>query len=62
MVNFDEMYDVIVVGFGISGGWVVKEFCENGMKILVFERGWMIKYIEDYLIVNMDFWDFKFKG
>jgi len=62
MANPDEMYDAIVVGSGISGGWAAKELCENGMKTLVLERGRMIKHIEDYPTANMDPWDFKFKG
>lgn len=62
MAKPDEMYDAIVVGSGISGGWAAKELCENGMKTLVLERGRMIKHIEDYPTANMDPWDFKFKG
>ncbi|WP_371193812.1 GMC oxidoreductase [Glaciecola sp. SC05] len=34
-----EIYDVIVVGSGITGGWAAKEFCEKGFKTLVIERG-----------------------
>lgn len=34
-----EIYDVIVVGSGITGGWAAKEFCEKGFKTLVLERG-----------------------
>ncbi|KMT64859.1 GMC family oxidoreductase [Catenovulum maritimum] len=33
------MFDVIVVGSGITGGWAAKEFCEKGFKTLVIERG-----------------------
>lgn len=62
MANPNEMYDAIVVGSGISGGWAAKELCENGMKTLVLERGRMVKHIEDYPTANMDPWDFKFKG
>lgn len=36
-VKKNMIYDVIVIGFGMSGGWVVKEFCEVGLKILVLE-------------------------
>lgn len=32
-------FDAIVVGSGISGGWVAKELCERGLKVLVLERG-----------------------
>ncbi|MEH6406177.1 MAG: GMC family oxidoreductase [Leeuwenhoekiella sp.] len=56
------MYDAIVVGTGISGGWAAKELCEKGLKTLVLERGRMVKHIKDYPTMNMDPWDFKFKG
>ena len=32
-------YDAIVVGSGISGGWAAKELCEQGLKVLMLERG-----------------------
>ncbi len=60
--NTSELYDAIVVGSGISGGWAAKELCENGMKTLVLERGRMIEHIKDYHTMNMDPWDFEFKG
>ena len=56
------MYDAIVVGSGISGGWAAKELCENGLKTLVLERGRMVEHIKDYHTMNMDPWDFKYKG
>jgi choline dehydrogenase-like flavoprotein len=62
MANPNDMYDAIVVGSGISGGWAAKELCENGLKTLVLERGRMVKHIEDYPTANLDPWDFKFKG
>ena len=34
-----KIYDAIVVGSGITGGWAAKEFCEKGLKTLVLERG-----------------------
>lgn len=62
MIKPDEMYDAIVVGSGISGGWAAKELCENGLKTLVLERGRMVEHIKDYHTMNMDPWDFEFKG
>ncbi|WP_396598097.1 GMC oxidoreductase [Dokdonia sp. R86516] len=56
------MYDAIVVGSGISGGWAAKELCENGMKTLVLERGRMVNHIEDYPTMHKDPWDFELKG
>ena len=32
-------FDAIVVGSGMSGGWVAKELCERGLSVLVLERG-----------------------
>ncbi|MDC7994851.1 GMC oxidoreductase [Altibacter sp. HG106] len=62
MANLNEIYDAIVVGSGISGGWAAKELCENGLKTLVLERGRMVRHIEDYPTANLDPWDFEFKG
>src|SRR5688572_30251795 len=42
-------FDAIVVGSGMSGGWVAKELCERGLKVLVIERGKKITHGEDYL-------------
>ena len=42
------MFDAIVVGSGISGGWVAKELTEKGLKVLVLERGPNVVHGEDY--------------
>jgi len=42
------MFDAIVVGSGISGGWVAKELTEKGLKVLVLERGPNIEHVTDY--------------
>ncbi|WP_299530348.1 GMC oxidoreductase [Ulvibacterium sp.] len=60
--NPNTIYDAIVVGTGISGGWAAKELCENGLKTLVLERGRMVKHIEDYPTMNDDPWDYEFRG
>lgn len=41
-------FDAIVVGSGISGGWVAKELCERGLKTLVIERGRDVNHRVDY--------------
>lgn len=56
------MYDAIVVGTGISGGWAAKELCENGLKTLVLERGRMVTHIKDYPTANLDPWDMPNNG
>ncbi|WP_223552224.1 GMC oxidoreductase [Aestuariivivens sp. NBU2969] len=58
----DQVYDAIVIGTGISGGWAAKELCENGLRTLVLERGRMVKHIEDYPTANKNVWDFKYRG
>ena len=57
----DEIYDAIVIGTGISGGWAAKELCENGLKTLVLERGRMIEHIKDYPTMYNDPWDFEYR-
>lgn len=61
-MNENVVYDAIVVGTGITGGWAAKELCENGLKTLVLERGQMVKHVEDYKTMNDDTWDYAFKG
>ena len=61
-MNKENTFDAIVIGTGISGGWAAKELCERGLKTLVLERGRMVEHIKDYPTMNMDPWDFKFKG
>jgi choline dehydrogenase-like flavoprotein len=45
----DQNYDAIVVGSGISGGWAAKELTENGLKVLLLERGENIEHITGYV-------------
>ncbi|GMN06567.1 GMC family oxidoreductase [Croceitalea sp. MTPC5] len=61
-MNQNTVYDAIVVGTGITGGWAAKELCENGLKTLVLERGPMVRHIEDYKTMHDDPWDYKFRG
>lgn len=41
-------FDVIVVGSGMSGGWIAKEMSEKGFKVAVIERGRKIEVEKDY--------------
>ena len=41
-------FDAIVIGSGMSGGWVAKELAERGLKTLVIERGRHIEHGADY--------------
>src|SRR3990170_1879139 len=58
----DNVYDAIVVGSGISGGWAAKELCEKGLKVLMLERGRNIEHIKDYVNANKETWEFPHRG
>ena len=55
----DHLYDAIVIGSGISGGWAAKELCEKGLKTLVLERGRNVEHIKDYTTAMTPPWGFK---
>ena len=42
------MFDAIVIGSGMSGGFAAKELCEKGLKVLLIERGRRIEHGTDY--------------
>lgn len=56
--NEEVTYDAIVVGSGISGGWSAKELTENGLKVLMLDRGRMVNHVTDYVTANMEEWEF----
>jgi choline dehydrogenase-like flavoprotein len=58
----DNVYDAIVVGSGISGGWAAKELTEKGMKTLMLERGRQVEHIKDYVNANKAPWEFPHRG
>ena len=57
-----KVYDAIVIGSGISGGWAAKELCDNGMKTLLLERGRDVKHLEDYPTALKNPWDFPHRN
>lgn len=57
-----NMYDAIVIGSGISGGWAAKELCEKGLKTLVLERGRDVQHIKDYPSANLRRWELPHRG
>jgi choline dehydrogenase-like flavoprotein len=57
-----NIYDAIVIGSGISGGWAAKELCEKGLKTLVLERGRQVDHLKDYPTANKNPWDFPNRG
>lgn len=55
-------YDAIVIGSGISGGWAAKELTERGLRVLMLDRGRMVRHREDYPTEHMPAYEFKFRG
>lgn len=55
-------YDAIVIGSGISGGWAAKELTEQGLTVLMLERGRNYEHVKDYVTANKDPWEFPHHG
>lgn len=58
----ENVYDAIVVGSGISGGWAAKELTEKGLKTIMLERGRNIEHIKDYKNATKHPWEFPHRG
>ena len=58
----DNVYDAIVVGSGISGGWAAKELTEKGLKVIMLERGENIEHVKDYVNATKGRWAFPHRG
>ncbi len=57
-----NVFDAIVIGSGISGGWAAKELCEKGLKTLVLERGRDVKHVKDYPTTTKHPWEMPHRG
>ena len=55
-------YDAIVVGSGISGGWAAKELTEQGLNVLLLERGKNVEHIKDYVNATKPPWAYPHRG
>ncbi len=58
----DNVFDAIVVGSGISGGWAAKELTEKGLKTIMLERGRDVKHVTDYKNATKGPWEFPHRG
>jgi Choline dehydrogenase and related flavoproteins len=58
----ENVYDAIVVGSGISGGWAAKELTEKGLKTLLLERGRNVEHVKDYVDAGKAPWEFPHRG
>ncbi len=55
-------FDAIVVGSGVSGGWAAKELTEQGLKVLVLERGKQVEHQKDYTTEHTPVWQLPYSG
>lgn len=55
------VYDAIVIGSGITGGWAAKELCEKGLRVLMLERGRMVEHGVDYPTAFKEDWQLPFR-
>jgi len=53
-----KVYDAIVVGSGISGGFAAKELCELGLETLILERGRNLEHGAGYITEHKQDWEF----
>src|SRR6201986_3781797 len=58
----NNVYDAIVIGSGISGGWAAKELTEKGLKTIMLERGRNIEHVKDYVNYTKAPWEFKYRN
>ena len=56
-----KIYDAIVVGSGITGGWAAKELTEKGLNVLFLEAGRPIVPEVDY-VEHVPAWELKYRG
>lgn len=61
-LNVEEEVDAVVVGSGISGGWAAKELTEQGLKVLLLERGRPLTHGSGYLGEHQPPWQRANKG
>ena len=60
-IQIPKVYDALVVGSGITGGWAAKELTEKGLEVLVLEAGRGIVPERDY-VEHVPPWDVSFRG
>ncbi|MFT4976445.1 MAG: choline dehydrogenase-like flavoprotein, partial [Myxococcota bacterium] len=61
MPDSSQVFDAIVVGSGITGGWAAKELTERGLRVLVIERGRLVRH-KDYPTEGKPPWQSRHRG
>lgn len=57
-----EKYQAIVVGAGLSGSWVAKELCDQGIKTVMIDRGPDVVHLRDYPTASSYPWEMEHRG
>lgn len=60
--NEGKDFDVLVIGSGMSGGWVAKEMCERGYKTVVLDRGEPLEHGAGYKTEGKGPWELPGRG
>ncbi|WP_417450144.1 GMC oxidoreductase [Kordiimonas sp.] len=55
-------FDVLIIGSGMSGGWVAKEMCERGYKTAVLDRGAPLEHGSGYENESKAPWEMPNRG
>lgn len=45
----------------MTGGWAAKELTENGLKVLLLERGRNVEHPKDYVTATLNPWEFTYR-
>ena len=62
MPDIAREFDAIVIGSGISGGWAAKELTEQGLSVLMLERGRNVEHVKDYPTATLHPWQVPLAG
>ena len=54
------VYDAMIIGSGITGGWAAKELTEKGLNVLLLEAGRTIVPEKDY-VEHVPVWELKYR-
>ncbi|MEM9546644.1 MAG: GMC family oxidoreductase [Bacteroidota bacterium] len=61
-MNNGKDFQAIVIGAGMSGSWVAKELCDQGVKTLLLDRGPNVKHLQDYPTAMNFPWEYEHRG
>lgn len=57
-----KVFDAVVVGSGVSGGYAAKELTQKGLSVLLIERGRAVEHVTDYKTALKNPWEMPHRG